>query len=124
ARASSFTRDVMRAPGNMTRSGDICLARLKRPRNRKRTSQERTIKSNQPAGFHLVLLPCLFRFSGLRTPSHSRTIMEQTTAVGTEGLSVPAEYQIDSTSAPYVEELLQEYLREPARLSAEWQGYF
>jgi 2-oxoglutarate dehydrogenase E1 component len=37
---------------------------------------------------------------------------------------VPAEYQIDSTSAPYVEELLQEYLQEPARLSPEWQGYF
>ena len=37
---------------------------------------------------------------------------------------MPAEYQIDSTSAPYVEELLQEYLQEPARLSAEWQGYF
>lgn len=37
---------------------------------------------------------------------------------------MPAEYQIDSTSAPYVEELLREYLQEPARLSPEWQGYF
>lgn len=37
---------------------------------------------------------------------------------------MPAEYKIDSTSAPFVEELLQEFLREPARVSPEWRGYF
>ncbi|MBC7853891.1 MAG: hypothetical protein IAF94_10675, partial [Pirellulaceae bacterium] len=41
-------------------------------------------------------------------------------AARTQNTSVPAEYQIDSTNAPYVEELLQEYLREPAKVSPEW----
>ncbi|MCE9527056.1 MAG: 2-oxoglutarate dehydrogenase E1 component [Planctomycetales bacterium] len=37
---------------------------------------------------------------------------------------MPTDYKIDSTSAPFVEELLQDYLREPAKVSPEWQGYF
>lgn len=35
-----------------------------------------------------------------------------------------ADIQIDSTSAPFVEELLQEYLRAPEKVTPEWQGYF
>ena len=39
-------------------------------------------------------------------------------------IPMSAEFKIDSTSAPFVEELLQEYLRDPERVSPEWQGYF
>lgn len=33
-------------------------------------------------------------------------------------------FQFDSTSLPYVEELLRDYLHEPGRVSAEWRQYF
>src|SRR3954452_10857769 len=33
-------------------------------------------------------------------------------------------FEFDSTSLPYVEGLLRDYLQEPSRISAEWRGYF